>query len=262
MINNNSTIAISAVIPVYNDAVSLEKAIPAAMQHLEQICSSFELIIAEEASTDGSYEIAREWADRDIRIQILHKDKRQGRGLALTRAALYSSGEIFCYFDVDLATDLKHLQELILSIRKGNDIAIGSRLLTESCINRSLNREVKSRGYNLLVRLFLGGKVRDHQCGFKAFNRVRLLQLLPDIRDTHWFWDTELLILAQRHAYRVDEIPVTWQEGSGTTVKKSDIIQMGRSILSLWFRSVKDQIFQKKTREKSLNDRKVRQIMP
>jgi glycosyltransferase AglD len=247
MIRNDSPYSISAVIPVYNDVKSLKRTIPIALHHLEQMDSTFELIIAEDASTDGSYEIAREWAHRDQRVKILHRDKRQGRGSALANSASYASGEIFCYFDVDMATDMNHLSDLIMSIRKGNDIAIGSRLLTGSNITRSMNRELKSRVYNLLVRLFFGGTIRDHQCGFKAFHRGHLLVILPDIRDNHWFWDTELLICAQRKGYRIAEIPVTWKEGKGTTVDNRDILTMGRSILNLWFRFMKEPVSSDKT---------------
>lgn len=236
MTDSDNPCSISAVIPVYNDKESLARAIPAALEYLERITRIYELIIAEDASTDGSYELACRWAERDQRVKVRHRDKRLGRGSALNDAAFFASGEIFCYFDVDMATDMSHLSELVAGIRNGNDIAIGSRLLKESRITRSKGRELKSRGYNLLVRLFLGGKVRDHQCGFKAFDRVRLLRLLPCIRDTHWFWDTELLTYAERWGYRVEEIPITWREGRGTTVKNRDILLMGRSILGLWLR--------------------------
>lgn len=236
MIWNETLCSVSAVIPVYNDRESLVRAIPFALQTLEQITPRFELIIAEDASRDGSYEYACEWARKDKRIKILHRDKRQGRGSALNEAVAYATGDIFCYFDVDMATDMSHLAEIIGKIREGYDIAIGSRLHEKSTIVRSSDRELKSRMYNHLVRLFLGGTIRDHQCGFKAFHRIRMLRLLPEIRDTHWFWDTELLIYAQRRGYQIIEIPVVWNEGAGTTVKRVDIISMSGSILDLWIR--------------------------
>jgi len=224
------------VIPVYNDLSALQEAIPLTLKMMEEFFPRFEIIIAEDASTDGSVEYASSWQDKDPRVVHLHRDQRLGRGSALATAAKQANGEIFCYFDVDLATDMTYLPAIIKAVIEGADIATGSRLLYGSDITRSFNREIKSRGYNWLVRIILNSKVIDHQCGFKAFRRAKLLSLLPDIRDNHWFWDTEVLVQAQRKGYRIAEIPVIWREGPGTTVKSQDIWKMGRSILNLWWR--------------------------
>lgn len=226
---------LSAVIPVYNDRESLEAAIPLSIEILETIDPEFELIIAEDGSTDGSANLVKEWETRDPRMRLLHSDERLGRGLALTRAFHSAKGGIVCYYDVDMATDISHLPELIGAIRNGFDVATGSRLLPESRIVRSGNREIASRGYNFLVRTFLHSAIYDHQCGFKAFRRDRILPLLSSVRDTHWFWDTEMLVRGQRAGYRISEFPVRWREGRGTTVRKNDVLTMGRSILRLWW---------------------------
>ena len=226
---------VTVVIPVYNDLNALREAVPRTITVLEAISSQFEVLIAEDASTDGSQEFACECQKNDPRIRHIHRDQRLGRGSALSYAAEIATGEIFCYFDVDLATDMNHLSDLLQAIDAGYDMAIGSRLLSASNIVRSADREVKSRGYNFLVRLILRSRIHDHQCGFKAFNRSRLLEILPDVQDTHWFWDTEVLVRGQKKGYRISEIPVVWHQGPGTTVKSSDIWQMGRSILRLWW---------------------------
>ncbi len=226
---------LSAVIPVYNDRESLEAAIPLSIEILETIDPEFELIIAEDGSTDGSANLVKEWETRDPKVRLLHSDERLGRGLALTRAFHSAKGGIVCYYDVDMATDISHLPELIGAIRNGFDVATGSRLLPESRIVRSGNREIASRGYNFLVRTFLHSAIYDHQCGFKAFRRDRILPLLSSVRDTHWFWDTEVLVRGQRAGYRIREFPVRWREGRGTTVRKNDVLTMGRSILRLWW---------------------------
>lgn len=233
--NSKSDGIISVVIPVYNDCSALRVAIQKTLSTLELISRDFEIIIAEDASTDGSAEYARSWEEKDTRIRHLHRDGRLGRGSALNAAARAARGEILCYFDVDLATDMKHLSELVGAVQNGADIATGSRLLSDSTIRRSLNREIKSRGYNFLVRLLLHSSLKDHQCGFKAFNRARLLAILDEISDTHWFWDTEVLVRAQKKGYQIVEIPVLWHEGLGTTVKSRDIWKMGSSILRLWW---------------------------
>jgi Glycosyltransferases involved in cell wall biogenesis len=226
---------VSAVIPVYNDRKALGRALPESIAALESVTPAFELIVAEDGSTDGSYEFVREYAEKDPRVRLLHRDERQGRGTALNRAFRESLGSIVCYYDVDLATDLRHLPELVAAIREGYDISTGSRLLPSSDITRSGGREIASRGYNFLVRVILSSRLYDHQCGFKAFRRERLLALIPLIKDGHWFWDTEVLVRAQRAGYRVFEFPVHWTEGKGTTVRKNDVISMGRAILRLWW---------------------------
>jgi glycosyltransferase involved in cell wall biosynthesis len=226
---------VTVIIPVFNDIHSLDIAIPRSVEVLSRITKGFELIIAEDGSSDGSTERVREYEQSDDRIHLLHSDDRLGRGRALNRAIYEAKGKIVCYFDVDLATDMQHLPLLIDAIRKGADIATGSRLMPESDIIRSGGREIASRSYNFLVRIFLGSKVFDHQCGFKAFNKSRILPVLPTIHADHWFWDTEILVRAQRNGFRVYEFPVRWRAGKGTTVKIKDVFEMGSSILSLWW---------------------------
>lgn len=233
--NNHENPEISVVIPVYNDKKSLEKAIPESISALEKITSSFELIIAEDNSNDKSKEFVENYEKTDSRVKLLHSDERQGRGKALNNAFSEAKADIVCYYDVDLATDLDHLKELIDSIRNGADIATGSRLMKNSDIVRTTDREIASRGYNFLVRLILKSRLYDHQCGFKAFNKKQLLKLLPFVYSLHWFWDTEILVRGQRAGYKIKEFPVRWRTGTGTTVKFNDIFSMGTDILKLWW---------------------------
>jgi glycosyltransferase involved in cell wall biosynthesis len=226
---------VTAIIPVFNDRAAIEYAIPRSVGVLSHISDAFELIVAEDGSTDGSAEFVRLCEQQDPRIHLLHSDERLGRGRALNRAIGEAKGRIVCYYDVDLATDMEHLEELVGAIRGGSDIATGSRLLPGSEIKRTGSREIASRTYNFLVRIILGSSVHDHQCGFKAFNRQRVLALIPTIRAGHWFWDTELLVRGQRQGLRVREFSVRWRAGKGTTVKLRDVFEMGTSILRLWW---------------------------
>lgn len=230
-----TSIEVSAVIPVYNDLSALKIAIPVSIEALSRITDSFEILVAEDGSTDGSAEYVRAVEKTDPRIHLLHSDQRLGRGRALNRAFTAARGTIVCYYDVDLATDMQYLSEVISAIREGFDIATGSRLLPESEIIRTGGREIASRSYNLLVRTILGSKLYDHQCGFKAFNRARLLPLLEKVDDKHWFWDTEVLVRGARAGYRIREIPVQWRQGPGTTVRRKDVVDMGSAILRLWW---------------------------
>jgi glycosyltransferase involved in cell wall biosynthesis len=228
-------VEVSLVIPVYNDRTALETAIPRSLRALEEIAPAFELIIAEDGSTDGTPDLVREKAASDPRIRLLHADERLGRGRALNRAFADARGWIVGYYDADLATDLRHLGELLGAIRGGADIATGSRLLPSSDVERTGEREVASRVYNALVRVILGSRIHDHQCGFKAFRRERILSLLPSVKATHWFWDTEVLVRGQRAGCRVAEFPVIWKTGKRTTVRLKDVFEMGGAILSLWW---------------------------
>jgi glycosyltransferase involved in cell wall biosynthesis len=226
---------VTAIIPVFNDRPALERAIPLSLEVLARITQEFEIIVAEDGSTDGSTAFVREYEKISPRVRLLHSDERLGRGTALNRAISEAQGSVVCYYDVDLATDMQHLPELIGAIRSGADIATGSRLLPGSDIRRTEGREIASRSYNFLVRCILSSRLFDHQCGFKAFNKEKILPILPTIRSNHWFWDTELLVRAQRRGYNVTEFPVRWRAGKGTTVRVKDVFGMGSSILRLWW---------------------------
>jgi glycosyltransferase involved in cell wall biosynthesis len=226
---------VTAIIPVFNDRAALETAIPRSVDELAKITGRFEIIVAEDGSRDGSADFVRRLSKKDPRIRLLHSDERLGRGKALNRAIAGAEGSIVCYYDVDLATDMQHLRELVSAVRDGADIATGSRLLPQSDSQRTGGREIASRSYNFLVRLILGSRVHDHQCGFKAFKKERVLPVLPQIRSDHWFWDTELLVRCQRMGYTITEFAVRWRPGKGTTVKVKDVFEMGSSILRLWW---------------------------
>ena len=161
-----------------------------------------------------------------------------GRGTALKNAFRQSSGRVIVYMDLDLATDLKALKPLVEAISvEGYDFSTGSRMLPESKVERSLRRSISSKTYNFLVRRMLGSKLRDHQCGFKAFKREAVLQLLDEVEATHWFWDTEILVRAQKHGFKVKEIAVEWQSGVGTKVNLvKDSWNMGSQVMKLWWK--------------------------
>ena len=224
---------VTVVIPVFNDNPALTRAIPESLAALEAYGRPFELIIAEDASTDGSFDTAAAWAQKDSRVVHLHSDVREGRGKALNRALAIAKGDTFCYYDVDLATSLEHLPELLDRIEQGAAVVTGSRLMKSSEITRSADREIASRSYNFLVRKLLKSKLCDHQCGFKAYRTDVLKDLVKKIQAPHWFWDTESLVLAEHDGLRVEEFPVHWTQGPGTTVRMKDITSMGKDILKL-----------------------------
>ena len=157
-------------------------------------------------------------------------------------AWLQSDADVVCYMDVDLSTDLVHVTELIDAVvEEGYDIAIGSRLSRESRTRRSFKREFISRAYNLLVRSVLFTKFSDAQCGFKAVSREVVERIVPQIEDQSWFFDTELLVLAEKQGYRIKDIPVLWIEDDDSRVRIAqtawdDIQGVFRLASSLWLK--------------------------
>ncbi len=232
---------VSIVLPAYNEAKRLRNAVKKVLEAAKQTGYEHEIIIAEDGSTDGTDQVAAELAKEYKEVTHLHSKDRLGRGKALINAFEKASGEIVVYMDVDLATDLSHLKELVDAIAVENyDIATGSRLLKESEADRPIKRDIASKVYNFLVRLLLGSKIKDHQCGFKAFRKNAILQICKNVKDNHWFWDTEVLVLAQKLGYKVKEIPVKWRHGGETKVRLSkDATYMFSQILRMWLEEKK-----------------------
>jgi glycosyltransferase involved in cell wall biosynthesis len=231
------SVDVSIVLPAHNEVDLIDHAVEAISQTLKEHGDSFEIIIAEDGSTDGTDVKAAVLAKTLPYVRHIHGEKRLGRGKALNTSFKNSKGKVLFYMDVDLATDLKHLGPLIDAISKeGYDLATGSRMLPESHVKRSFRRGMTSKFYNFMVRLILGSKLRDHQCGFKAFKREPLIPLLDEVEANHWFWDTEILVRAQKKGLKVKEIPVKWDSGKDTKVKLfKDSTSMGWQVLTLWW---------------------------
>jgi glycosyltransferase involved in cell wall biosynthesis len=235
---SNNKVVVSVVLPAYNEAEKLEGAVEKISQALKETGYRYEIIIAEDGSTDGTAERSEELAQKLPYVRHIHREKRLGRGTALNNAFRQCNGEVLVYMDLDLATDLKSLKPLVEAITvEGYDFSTGSRMLPKSKVERTLRRSISSKTYNFLVRHMLGSKLRDHQCGFKAFKREPLLRLLDEVEATHWFWDTEIIVRAYRHGYRIKEIPVEWKSGKDTKVNLfKDSWNMFWQIMKLWWK--------------------------
>jgi len=210
---------IDIVIPVYNEERDLG---PSVRRLHDYLGSDFPfpavITIADNASRDGTLAVARGLANELTRVRVVHLDKK-GRGRALRAAWLQSDAKVVAYMDVDLSTDLKALLPLVAPLLSGHsDLAIGSRLARGSRVKRGLKREFISRCYMLVLRLALGAHFTDAQCGFKAVRTSVAKQLLPLVKDEAWFFDTELLVLAQRAGMRVHEVPVDWTDDPDSRV--------------------------------------------
>jgi glycosyltransferase AglD len=234
---SSKTVDVSVVFPAHNEANQLENSVAQLNNVLKSYGYTYEIIVAEDGSTDGTDKLADELAQKNPCVRHIHGEKRLGRGRALNATFKQANGEIFVYMDVDLATDLSYLRELVDSIKvEGYDFSTGSRMMPQSKVERSGTRSLTSKSFNFLVRLFLHSKIRDHQCGFKGFKREPTLKLIDQVKARHWFWDTEILVRAQREGYKVKEIPVEWKSGSDTKVHLyKDSWNMFWQIISLWW---------------------------
>ena len=210
---------IDIVIPVYNEERDLG---PSVRRLHDYLGSDFPfpavITIADNASRDGTLAVAQGLANELTRVRVVHLDKK-GRGRALRAAWLQSDATVVAYMDVDLSTDLRALLPLVAPLLSGHsELAIGSRLARGARVRRGPKREIISRCYMLVLRLSLGAHFTDAQCGFKAVRTSVAKQLLPLVKDEAWFFDTELLILAQRAGLRVHEVPVDWTDDPDSRV--------------------------------------------
>jgi len=211
---------VDLVIPVYNEEHVLAGSVATLLTYLEDHPEhEWRVVVANNASTDATLEVARrleaETGGKVVALDIGTK----GRGIALRVAWLTSPADVVAYMDVDLSTDIAHIPELIDPLANNEaDIAYGTRLHRRSQTKRSFKREFISRSYVFILRTLAGLKVSDAQCGFKGMRRDAARAVVPLVKDTQWFFDSELLLIAQKNGYRLREIPVRWDEDPDTRV--------------------------------------------
>lgn len=214
--------SLAVVVPVYNEEVDLPRNIPVLHRFLKNNFKSYawELIIADNGpSKDKTREVSKKLS-QELDNVFYTLISTPGRGNALKEIWLKSKADILCYMDVDLSSDLKYLPRLVRVLEQGADLATGSRLARGAKVyGRTLTRELMSRGYNMLIKLFFWTSFHDAQCGFKGIRCEAAKKLLPHIEDRGWFFDSELLILADKAGYKVVEIPIVWRDDPRSTVK-------------------------------------------
>jgi putative flippase GtrA len=211
---------VDVVIPVFDE----ERVLGLSVRRLHTFLTvsfpfSWRITIVDNASTDSTWSVATGLESELSGVRAVNLD-RKGRGLALRRAWSESDADVVAYMDVDLSTDLDALLPLVAPLVSGHsDVAIGSRLAPWSHVARHPTREVISRSYNLILRTLLATRVRDAQCGFKAVRATVARRLLPAVEDDGWFFDTELLLLAERNGLRIHEVPVDWIDDVDSRVR-------------------------------------------
>jgi glycosyltransferase involved in cell wall biosynthesis len=211
---------VDVVIPVLNEAHVLARSVSTLREFLQvHLPARWRVVVVDNGSTDGTGEVARALTEQFDDVGFLQLRER-GRGRALRHAWTSSDADAMCYMDVDLSTELAALPRLIQSIVvDGFDVATGSRLQSASRTTRSIKREFISRCYNIFVRAVLRTSFSDAQCGFKGISRRAMQEIVPDVADNAWFFDTELLAIAEKRRYGIADIPVEWIEDDDSRVK-------------------------------------------
>ena len=212
--------AIDIVIPVLNEERTLAESVATLRTYLtDAIPNPWRIVIADNGSDDRTPDIAQELSEEHPDVAWLRLEQR-GRGRALRRAWMESHADFVCYMDVDLSTDLAAFPPVVQALEEGYDLAVGSRLARGAHVyRRTFKREFISRGYNLLIKAMFFTRFSDAQCGFKALTRAAAQALVPHIVDQGWFFDTELLVLAEKRGFRIKDIPVTWTDDPDSRVK-------------------------------------------
>jgi putative flippase GtrA len=239
-LGDTATTTLEVVIPVYNEERDLARSVERVRGHLATLPWTFRVTVADNASTDGTAVIARRLAHTYDDVRVVHLVEK-GRGRALKKVWTASTAQALVYMDVDLSTDLNALLPLVAPLLSGHsDLAIGTRLGRGSRVERGPKRELISRGYNLLLRGTLRAHFTDAQCGFKAIRADVAREVLPLVEDNAWFFDTELLVLAERSGLRIHEVPVDWVDDPdsrvdiGRTAMEDvrGIVRVGRGLVS------------------------------
>jgi glycosyltransferase involved in cell wall biosynthesis len=210
---------LDVTVPVHNEEKDLEPCVRRLHSYLcRRFPHSFRITVADNASTDGTLRVAERLARELPQVHVVHLAEK-GRGNALRQVWLASESPVLAYMDVDLSTDLAALGPLVAPLISGHsDLAIGTRLARSSRVERGPKREFISRSYNLLLQSLMGARFSDAQCGFKAIRADVARQLLPHTLDKAWFFDTELLVLAERCGLRCHEVPVDWTDDPDSKV--------------------------------------------
>jgi putative flippase GtrA len=227
---------VDLVVPVYNEEAALDASIRRLHSYLaDEFPFSWRIVVADNASTDATPAIAAALAAELGGVELLRLEEK-GRGRALRAAWSRSDARVVAYMDVDLSTDLRALLPLVAPLLSGHsDVAIGTRLANGAKVVRGPRREFISRSYNTLLHAVLRARFSDAQCGFKALRADTARDLLEEVRDEEWFFDTELLVRAQRRGLRIHEVPVDWVDDPDSRV---DIVQTAkddlRGVMRLW----------------------------
>ena len=203
---------ISIILPAYNEASQIEKCVREVERAVTSFSGSHEIIVAEDGSTDGTESIVANLSQNNSHLNLLHSPVRLGKGKAIKRALHSANGDIIVFMDVDLATSLKHLPQIVKLAQANRGMGIGSRHVKASRVQRHFSRTLFSLTYNLSVRLLFRDGIHDHQCGFKAMSREVAEVLIEYTKSDGFFFDTEMIVQCKKLGFPVTEVGVEWSE--------------------------------------------------
>jgi len=232
---------LSIIIPAYNEGQRLGRGLSRIREYFAGQpvgIAGIEIIVVDDGSTDGTAQIAQQWA-RDIpSLRLVSNGKNRGKGFSVRHGMLEARGRVAIFTDADLSSPIEESAKLLTAIHAGNDVAIGSRAIDRSLISARQSRFRESAGiiFNSFVRLFTGLQIHDTQCGFKAFVRERCGVVFEQQRIERFGFDPEVLFLAQRHGLRTAEVPVRWAHDPGTKVHmvRDSLLMLGDLVYIRW----------------------------
>lgn len=231
-------VKLSLVIPVYNEEDIIKNNAQKIIAFLDANNIDFEILFGNDGSTDDTANIIEKIQEKDKRIKLFNYPKNEGRGSVLKKTFPHGKGEIIAYMDADREISEKYIPSFMDTLEDA-DVAVGSKFTKGRRSRRSLRRDFASLLYNFLVRFFLKSNLMDHQGGMKAFRRGVLFDILPDVMDNGWVWDTEILIRAQAKGYKIVEIPVITTPYRKSKVNLGhDAIKMAKGVLNLYRNNV------------------------
>jgi glycosyltransferase involved in cell wall biosynthesis len=238
------TLTYTFVIPAYNESVRIRPTLDALLRHTQEQKWEAEILVVNDGSTDTTAQIVREYNRSHPQILLLENPGNRGKGYSVRNGMLHARGDICLFTDADLSSPIEEAQKLFDTIGRGADIAIGSRWLrVELQTERQpLYRQLFGRIFNLALRVILGLRFADTQCGFKAFRREAAQRIFPLQKIERWGWDPEILFLARRAGLRVEEVPVLWAHSEGTRLHPlRDGLKMFLEVLRIrWYAMVGD----------------------
>ena len=202
---------ISILLPAHNEALQIEKCVREVDRAVSALSNSYEIIVAEDGSTDGTESILADLLNHVPSLTFQHSPVRLGKGKAIKNALNSARGEVIIFMDVDLATNLDYLPLVVKLLEKDAGMVIGSRHMKDSRVSRGVSRTLFSLAYNLLVRVLFLDSVHDHQCGFKAV-RHDVAKALGEINSNGFFFDTEMILRCKKSGFPIVEVGVEWSE--------------------------------------------------
>ena len=220
---------ISIILPAYNEALHIEKCVQEVERAVTSLSDSYEIIVAEDGSTDETHRIVASLAETNPKLSFLHSPVRLGKGKAIKNALGTAKGNIIVFMDVDLSTSLKSLPQILKLVKKHGGMAIGSRHIKGSKVQRHTSRTLFSLAYNMFVRMLFMDGIRDHQCGFKAMSQ-EAAGVSRHVKSDGFFFDTEMILRCKKLGFPVMEVEVEWTENRRKSESKVKLFHDAKKI--------------------------------